>query len=298
MIEAEDYHSLQSEHKAITALLPYAVWQERDGKPEMLDIILNAARASGMLGFMWCHIKRFVTTLLSKASPRAIILVSPHIRWHWFTDRGDLVQWWAETASTIQYTDEIAQSVVDTLLQIASEIQLVRYIPVDLWVWLTERPSLPPICWGRSFGTRPHVVRVVQELKDIEVLKSYLLLVWSEWDTPYGLDEMRTSIWEDFGGVGMGHHRGDLIQRLDCVHGQLDRGLKYFKQHGPGFDEDDLRVRKEEYEKLREALEETNSKAIGRTSRSTIMPPRVLIPTLVHTGSRATYICALPPLHL
>ena len=37
MIEAEDYHSLQSEHKAITALLPYAVWQERDGKPEMLE---------------------------------------------------------------------------------------------------------------------------------------------------------------------------------------------------------------------------------------------------------------------
>ena len=95
----------------------------------------------------------------------------------------------------------------------------------------------------------------------------------------------------------MGHHRGDLIQRLDYVLGQLDRGLKYFKQHSPGFDGDDLRVRKEEYEKLREALQETNSKAIDRTPRLTIMPLRVLTPTPVHTGSRATFMCALSFVH-
>ena len=44
---------------------------------------------------------------------------------------------------------------------------------------------------------------MVRGLKDIKVLKSYLFLVWSEWDTPYGFDEMCTSILEDFGGICM-----------------------------------------------------------------------------------------------
>ena len=185
MTEAEDYHPLESKCRAITALLPYAVWRERDGQPEMLDTILHAARASRMLRFMWYYVNQFFSTLLSEASPHAIILVSPHIHQSLLTERGDLVQWWAETASTVPYTEEVAGGVVDTLLQIASKAKLVRYIPVNVWSWLTRRPSLPPICMGRRFGTRAQIVKVVRELKDIEVLKSYLLLVWLEWDTLY-----------------------------------------------------------------------------------------------------------------
>ena len=257
MAEAEDYRPLRSKCRAINTLLPYAVWQERDGQPETLDTIIRAARASR--DFMWDTVNYFFSMLLSEASPRAVALVSPYIYWEHLTHRRDLVQWWAATASAVLYTEEVAQGVVDTLLQIASFPGLVRYIPADVWSWLTRRPSLPSICQGRHLGTYDHVVEVVRGLKDIEVLKSYLLLVWSEWDTPNGLDMMRTSIWEGFGGAGIGHHRADLIQRLDHVLGQLDRGLEYLAQHDPELTEDGLWGRKGRYQELREVLLEMDS---------------------------------------
>jgi hypothetical protein len=84
-------------------------------------------------------------------------------------------------ASAVPYTNEAAQNVVNTLLQIASKEELLPHIPVNVWLWLTKRPPLPPICSGRYVGTRAHVVKAVRALKDIEILKSYFLLVWSEW---------------------------------------------------------------------------------------------------------------------
>ena len=280
MAEAEDYRPLQSKHKAITAFLPYAVWQERDGRSEILYAVLHAARASRMPRFMWFRVNLFVSTLLSEASPRAAVLASPYIPWYLLTHRGDMVQWWVATASVAPYSEEVTQSVVDALLQIASAHELVQYIPVNLWSRLTDWPSLPPICWGRYAGTHAHVVEAVRALKDAEVLKSYLILVWSEWDmlSAGGFDEMRTLIEEDFSGTGMGHHRADLIQRLDHVLWQSDRGLEYLRQHSPQFDEDDVRIRKDEYGKLRDASLETNTEAIGRTPR---LPnhTRVLTPT-------------------
>ena len=265
MAEAEDFHPLRSKRKAITTLLPYAVWQERNGKPEMLDTILRAARASRMLRFMWYHATQFVGTLLFKASPRAVALVSPHIAWGWLTDKGDLIQQWAKMASEVPYTEEVAQGVIDTLLQIISHPQLVPYIPVSIWSWLIKRPSLPPVCKGRYLGTDGPVVKVVQALKDVEVLKSYLLLVWSEWDSPGGFNEMCVSIQVDFGRTGMGNHRADLVRHLDHVLGQLDRGLEYLKRHDPEFDEDALWRRKDRYRKLRETLVEMDTKAISCT---------------------------------
>jgi hypothetical protein len=119
-----------------------------------------------------------------EASPRAIVLLLPYIRWDWPIDREDLIQRWATAASAITYTEGIAQSVVDTLLQIASEEELLPYIPVNVWSWLTKRPPLPSTCLGRNIGTCPHVLKAVRALKDIEVLKSYFLLVWSEWNMP------------------------------------------------------------------------------------------------------------------
>ena len=272
----------------ITTLLPYAVWQERDGQPETLYTIIRAARASRMRSFTWYRTHYFFSTLLSEASPRAVALVSPYINWWFLRDREDLVQWWAATASAFPYTEEVAQCVVDTLLQIAFFPDLVRYIPIDIWSWLTRRPSLPSICRGRYFGISGHVVEVVRGLKDIEVLRSYLLLVWSEWDTPDGLDEMCTSIWEDFCGIGMGHHRADLIQRLDHVLGQLDRGLEYLTQHNPKLDEDGLRDRKDGYQKLRETLLEIDS----RTPHLTVILLRVLTPNPdAHRIPHNIYVC-------
>ena len=265
MVEAEDHRPLQSKRKAITVLLPYAVLRERDGEPEMFDSILHAARGSRMSGFAWRYITRFVSTVFSQASPRAIVLASPYIPWGRLTERGDLIQWWAATASAIPYTEEVAQSVVSTLLQVAHWDNLAQFIPVDLWVWLTKRPSLPPICEGRRTGTYGFVIKMIRALEDIEVLKSYLLLVWSEWDTPNGFDEMCTLIREDFGGIGTGHHRADLIQRLDHVLGQLDRGLEYLNQQNHYLHEPDIQTMKALYGNLKGILLGASMEAIAST---------------------------------
>ena len=258
MTKAKDHHLLQSKCKAISVLLPYAVWQERDGKPDMFDAILHAIEASRMLRFVWYHVDQFVSTLLSEASPRAIVLMLPHIPWHRLIDKEDLAQQWVATASAIPYTEEVAQGVVDTVLQIASEGELVPFIPVDLWSWLTKCPPLPPICRGRFVGSRTYVINAVRALKDVEVLKSYLLLVWSELDNPEDSDTMCTSIREDLGGIEMGRHRADLVQWLDHVLGELDLGLEHLNQVNPRLGKYHLREAKRKYGELKEVLLEVD----------------------------------------
>jgi len=109
--------------------------------------------------------------------------------------------------------------VVDALLQIASVGDLNPHIPVDLWAWLKRQSSLPPVCSRRSAGTTYEAVRKIRELGDVEILKSHLLLVWSEWVfiPPSGFTEMRTSIREDLAGIGMFRHREVLMEGLDRV---------------------------------------------------------------------------------
>ena len=218
---------------------------------------------------MWRYVARYIGTSLYDASPGTIVLVSPHVPWRILTDGEGLVQRWAVAASAVAYTEEVGQSVVDALLQIASVDELVQYIPADLWSWLAKRPSLPPICRGRCLGTRGSIVKVVRALKNTEVLKSYLLLVWSEWNYIYenGFYEMCTSIREDFGRNGMGHHRADLIQRLDHVLEQIDRRQEHPEQPDPR-----MSGGKGRYQKLRETLLEINTEAIGRTPHLTIPP--------------------------
>ena len=309
LTEVENLDLLRRRRKAITTLLPYAVRQERGGQPEMFDAILDAARASGALRFMWSPITQFADTLISEASPRAIVLASPHIPWDQLTDRGDLVQQWAAKASTVPDSEEVAQNVVDMLLQIASEEKLAPHIPAGLWSWLTKRPSLPPICWGRYVGADGFVLKVVRGLEDVEVLKSYLLLVWSEWgifwsdwdtlqagrlplrterealrperDTPrsYGFDEMCASIREDFSGIEMSHHRAELIQRLNHVLGELDRGLEHLNQHNPQLDKSDLLTMKRGYRRFKGVLLEvemrTSSPMIALLCALTVTPAEI-----------------------
>ena len=215
-----------------------------------------------MATFMWCHVGHYASTLLSEASPRAIVLPSPYIGPFQFSDNfGDFVRCLTAAASTVLDSEEIAQALVDTLLQIASNTREASCIPTDLWSWLTKRPSLLPISQGRNYATARHNIKVVWALVDIEVLKSYLFVVWSEWDwlSNSCFDEMCIVIREDFGGIEMRHHRADLIQRLDDVLGQLDRGQKYFQKHKPWFDEFHIRMGKNQYRKLRETLMDMNS---------------------------------------
>ena len=160
MAEAEDYNPLRFKRKAINTLLPFAVWLEKDGKPEMLNTFLHAARASKEWELTWHRSWKFAKLLPQKASPRGFILASPHVRWYLLTDSGDLVQQWVAAASAISYTEEVGQSVVDVLLQIADVDELAPHIPIDMWSWLIRKPSLPPICYGRVVGTRTHVFKI------------------------------------------------------------------------------------------------------------------------------------------
>ena len=180
--EAGDYRPLQSKRKVIDTLLPYVVRQEQAGQSEMLDVFLHTARSSGVRLFTWRHTGGYGSRLLHEASPRAIVLVLPYICWDWLEDKEDLIQRWVAAASAIPYTKEVAQSVVDALLQIASKEELLPHIPANAWAWLTKQPPLPPVCLGRRIGTCPHVIKAIRALKDIDVLKSYFLLIWSEWN--------------------------------------------------------------------------------------------------------------------
>jgi hypothetical protein len=83
-------------------------------------------------------------------------------------------------------------------------------------------------------ASKQDTVRHFRGLGDVDILKSYFLFIWSEWSQLSDVGGMLVSIREDFGGIGMGHHRDDLIKRLDHVLGQLDRGLDYLEQHQDG----------------------------------------------------------------
>ena len=290
---AEDPNEFKSNHKVFATLLPYVIRQERDGQPEMLDAFLHAARASGTSLIMWRHIYDFFCLLFREATPRAIVLVSPHIPWSLLAEREDLVQLWVAAASAVQYTEEVAQCVVDTLLRIASEEELLRYITVDVWSWLTKQPSLPPFGLGRFYGSDLHIVKAIRGLGDVEILKSYLLLTWSEWNALLSdvFDEMCASLREDFGGVGMGHHRVDLIQRLDQIPGRLDQGLGRLRRLNPNIMQRRSKRMKDQYGTLKDILLEVNLEAISRMSYSIIMLPCILTQADVHRVARNVYVC-------
>jgi len=294
MAKAEDPTELHNKRKIVATLLPYATRQERDGKPEMLNAFLEAARTSRMTSLPWRPVLYCLHTVLYKATPRAIVLVSPHIEWRVIRDNEDLAQLWVAAASTVQYTEEVARCVVAALLLIASNDMQSQYLTVDVWSWLTKRPSLPPSCLSRSRGSLWRVVKAVRGLGDIEILKSYLLITWSEWNALWsvGFDEMCVLLREDFGGVGMGHHRVDLIRRLDQILGQLDQGLESLERRLPNLGQPLFQLMKDQYGKLNEILLEINDEVIARTSYPIIMLPRIQTQVDVHRISRNIYVCA------
>ena len=265
MADIEYYQLIQSKRKAINALLPYAVRQEKDGQPEMFNAFLHVARASRRLKFKWDRVRQYTRTLLSSASPHALTLASPHIHWDFFMDGGDLVQQWAVACSAVPYTEEVAQSVVNTLLQIASQDASLPHIPTDIWSWLTKQPSLPPIRCGYDIGAYLHVVKAVRSLGDIEIIKCYFLLIWSEWDPLMTtvFDEVCTSVHEDFGGVGNSSHQAELIQHLDYILVWLGKGLKQLQHDNPSLGEHNFQTMKYQYRKLKDILLEISAKVIA-----------------------------------
>ena len=200
-------------------------------------------------------------TLLNDANnvslKRTAILVSSYIPWYRQNFQG-LVQAWMATASAIPKEKEVAPSVVNVLLQIAYSDLLPPGNHDDAWSWLTLRPSLPPVCRGRYQGSHLRVMQQVRGLKDIEILKSYLLIIWSEWDSIQGsgFRMIRECIREEFSRVEANSHRAELVQRLDEIIGELDKGLEYLRHDRPDLEEEDLRERKRQYKELRKILKE------------------------------------------
>ena len=254
--------------KAISALLPYAARQESYGRFVTLDVLLDAVRTSE--GFIW---NRIVPMLFDETSPLTVVLVSPYVDWHSpsLADRGTLLAQWATAATAVPYAEEVGRSVVDVLFQVLMWSFLRPHIPVGIWGLLEKQPSLPPMCYGRTFGTEGNAVRHIRALGDIKILKSYLLLVWSEWDVPWSSSDMCALVRADFGGSEAKGHREDLIKRLDRVLERLDRGLGYLRQQKPRLRPDHVQEARRKYRRIREALLEAERGPMVETQTRT--PP-------------------------
>jgi len=244
-------------YKAAAALLPYAAQQEADGEGAMIDAFLGLIRSSGPQEFLCDPL----ITLFDEGSPKilnqVIVFVAPYVIWSIYPNSHTVTRW-AVAILAVPYTTEVGESFVDTLLQIAAEDFLCPSIPFDVWALLKKQPFLPAGCKGREVGALEPIVHRVRELGDIEILKSYLLIIWLE---SHGFSSgtltiMCASIREEFCGIGMGGHRGDLNKRLDCILAQSDRGL------------DHPRSSRQQYEELKEVLLEVDKDATEILTRT------------------------------
>ena len=275
-----DTSLLESKLKAIAALFPYAMCLEKSGQGDMVDTILRVARASDSV-LSWHHVLTHTTALFDESTPpslnRAITFVSPYIPWHLpALDAENAVVRWAAAASTVPYSDEVGQSVAETLLRILEHDSLLEHIPINVWGLLKNRPSPSPVWRVRFSGCRSSVVSHVRGLGDIEILKSYLLLIFSEWSSLQfgGPRELGALILEDLGGIGNWCHREDLIKHLDDVQRQLDCGLEHFKQLCPGTHEKAIQMRNMRYGYLKKWLLRVDRGAVKTLTR---MPPRLIL---------------------
>lgn len=203
---------------------------------------------------MWHRVVLYISRLFNKQSPtslnRVITLISPYVPWDGALNDTTAVARWAAAAMAIPYTEEVGQSVIDTLFQIAFVDILRPHIPLDIWRWLKKQPPLPAIYHGKSKGGYENTVRYVCRLRDINILKPYFLLLWEDNYTPsFGdKDEMERSIRENFSGTEGKQHREDLIKHLDHVLGRLDQRLKSLPYNTS------LKECKKRYTKLKGAL--------------------------------------------
>ena len=253
--------------KAITALVPYAIILGRGEDREMVDAISSILSVPHPGILVWRRVNPYLTTLFDKPSTPAlnqiVTLLSPYVPWDDKLHDRDTVAKWEAAALEAPLKEGIPQSRVNALLQIASIDSLRLHVSNHLWEWLKDVSSLPTVCQGRSAGRTEAVVQHVRRLRNIEITKAYFLLIWSEWNFlyAYGLEEMRVSIRQDFGGNESKHHRKELIARLDHVLEQLNLGWDYIEEHKPGINHYQLQRAKVDYRKLREALLEVEGAA-------------------------------------
>jgi len=249
--------------EVIRVLFWYAVRRERCGDADLFGAILNLIKREFYVprsDEIFRHLS--ASKMFTHGSPRAVALAGPYIHWGQgqSVDTQGLVSKWVGGISVAPRTKEVARSVVDTLLQIAANPHLRPLIPSDIWSWLNVRPSLPPGCGGLSWGRDRDVIRTVRALGDIEILVSYLILIWSKsrlLDSD-GYAEIQISICEDFKGIDMGHHRAELIQRLDSIS---------INQPSAAITEFFWRRTRGQYQEFKRVLQEVDQKATETLNR-------------------------------
>ena len=264
--------------EVIHLLFWYAVRRERCGDAGLFDAILNLTKrkpdGSRSHELLW---NLSPLKMCTYGSPRAAVLAGPNIHWGrgQSVDAQGLVSKWATGISVASHTEEVAGSVVDTLLQISANPHLRPFIPAGAWSWLNDRPSLPPSCRGLSSGCDRDILRTIRTLKDARILTSYLITIWSEWKLLDYDDfvEMQISVREDFKGIGVGCHRAELIQRLDSIVGELYRRSRnpdvtledglWRERVGPS-----SRVMKGRYREFKRVLQEMDQKATELLNRT------------------------------
>ena len=184
-----------------------------------------------------------------------------------------MMRHWIATGSELPDTNDVRESVVDTLLQMARDDRLRSHIPVEAWEWLKKRPVLRYKSIGLEVGGWSSVLKTVQALGDIGLITSYLFVVWSEWNTLRHINckRMRCMIRKKLDGIRAVGYRADLIQRLNYVLAQFDRGQEcLYPDWGAG--KALFLQAKQHYEEFRRDLLESDKKA---TNVLTSMSPRV-----------------------
>ena len=208
---------------------------------------------------MWHQVVLYISRLFESQShtslDRVITLLSPYVPWNGALNNTVAVTRWAAAVTATPYTEEVGQSVVDTLFQIAYIDFLRPHIPISTWELLKRQPSLPRVYHGIAKGGSAKIVAHVRRLGDIDILKSYFLLLWADLFTPNSVQThaMERSIREDFGGAMMEKYRTDLIKRLDYVIGQLDHHLERIPDNAL------IQEAKKRYTKLKDVLLEVHS---------------------------------------
>lgn len=211
------------------------------------------------------YIRPVIPKMLAEGSPtalkRAAVLALPHLELSWLDSDGirDFIELWISAADALDDTEEVRQAVVDVLLQMAFFHSVRVHITPRAWSWLNKRPALPPRCRGRllcSIGS--NVLPAIRAHNDIELLTSYLVTMWSEWDCAgeWAFDGMCEALWEEFCGDDdeAREYRKDLLGRLNLVLGELGKGLGHLKVRHPDMQPDELEVIRERYKELKRIL--------------------------------------------
>jgi hypothetical protein len=135
--------TIRFKYKAIGTLFPYTIRLEQGGRRKMFDEIFLAASTTSVSIFKWHHVWECVSAVFDESSPpslnRVITLTSPYAPWHHgkFCTRS-VVARWAAAALAVPYSEEVGQSVVNTLLQISVDDFLRSHIPFNIWLWLKK----------------------------------------------------------------------------------------------------------------------------------------------------------------